>query len=167
MRRAIPLPGGRVQVALVPADPYSAELMDEMIEGKEVAADIKQDRRRGELNLYWAGIGLLVANYSGPAPTYITLGNRQVDASRIWPTSRKYHDMLMSATGNVTKLWRRDGTYREDVDSIALDNMGADEFTTYFETARAVTVELFGYDPWQAWKDEADKRRVNKFKGKP
>lgn len=162
-RCAMQLAAGATVVALVPADPYSAELMDELLD-QDYTIDVKQSRQRGELNLYWAGIGQLVKNCSGPDPAFIRLGNRTVDASRLWPTSRKYHDMLMEATGHVTRLWRIDGTFRVDVDSVALDNMEAEEFKAYFESARAITVGLFGYDPWEAWKEEASLRRVAKFK---
>ena len=68
--------------------------MDELLD-QDYTIDVKQSRQRGELNLYWAGIGQLVKNCSGPDPAFIRLGNRTVDASRLWPTSRKYHDMLM------------------------------------------------------------------------
>ena len=164
VRRVYQLAAGATVVGLAPADPYSEEILADLFDGETYSVDVKQDRRRGDINLYWAGIGLLVKNYSGVDPAFIRLGAREVDASRIWPTSRKYHDMLMSATGHVTRPWRIDGTFREDVDSIALDNMEQDEFKAYFERARAITHALFGYDPWDAWKDEATERRVAKYR---
>lgn len=164
VRRAYKLATGATVVALAAADPYSEELIGELFDGEEYTAELKQNRRRGELNLYWAGIGLLVKNYSGPSPAIINIGKRAVDASRMWPTSDYYHEMMMEATGHVTRLWRLDGTFRVNVDSIALKNMDQADFSAYFEHAKAITFGLFGYDPWQAWKEEANRRRVAKFR---
>lgn len=130
-----------------PADPYTAEIMDTIPEdGKRFAVDLKEDRSKGELAFYWAGIGLLVNNFTD-------------EAREKWPNSERFSKALLEATGHSTRWWRLDGTYTDRADSIALNKMEAAEFETYFETARAMVVSMFGYDPWDLWAQEKDNKR--------
>ena len=123
---------------LTPADPQSFELIEGLKEGKVYSVEIKESRSRGELNLYWAGLGLLIENFS--------------DAHRqMWPTARKYHEGMLDGLGYTYRLWRADKTFRVAVDSIALDKMTDEEFKVLFETVREITQRLFGWDPWDRW----------------
>lgn len=130
---------------LVPADPWALEQLDGIREGEEVHVRVTMVRKRGTLNLWWAGIGLLVQNLD------------EEDRKR-WPSARKMHDALLEALGFVEKIWRIDGSYRTQVDSIALDNMSEEEFAELFEQAKALVMKLWGWDPWQTWLDERPPR---------
>lgn len=146
------LAGGGYQIALVATDPHSEELIEELPLGKDFRADIKEDRTKADLKIYWASLGLLVANYSGPQPALITILGHRRNPARMWPTSESVHLMLMEALGHTHKLWRVDGTYRIEVDSIALDAMGETDFKAYLANATHILTELFGYDPVAEWK---------------
>lgn len=143
---------------LAPADAYSQELINGLKPGKTYKVEIKEDRSRGTLNLYWAGVGLLVNNYSGPGGGLIQVNGRRYNPAALWPTSRKYHQMLMKATGHVERVYWIDRSlpggigWRDEVDSIALEAMEEDEFNAYFEQAQAITFSLFDWNPWDQWK---------------
>lgn len=123
---------------LTPADPQSFELIEGLKEGKVYSVEIKESRSRGELNLYWAGIGLLIENLSD-------------EDTKKWPTSRHYHEAMLDSLGYTYRLWRVDGTFRSVIDSIAIDKMGDADFKVLFEKVRAITEQLFGWSPWDKW----------------
>lgn len=128
---------------LKPADAWAAEQIDALPRNKRLNARITEQRSLGQLGWYWAGLALLVDNFD--------------DADREkWPNSRKFHKMVLEALGYFDKIWRIDGTYRIEVDSIAFDEMTEDEFQTAFEAVRAFVVKQWGYDPWDMWKAERD-----------
>lgn len=130
---------------LVPIDAWALEQLDALPEGKDLSVRVTQPRSIGRLNWYWAGLGLLVENLD--------------DEDRAkWPNARKMHNAFLEALGYVEKIWRIDGSFRIQVDSIALDNMTEEEFAQLFENVRAMAVRLFGYDPWQVWMDERPPR---------
>lgn len=130
---------------LVPIDAWAAEQLDALPEGKDLSVRVAQSRSRGKLNLWWAGLGLMVEN----------LPEHQ---QRMWPTARALHEALLEALGFVHKLWRVDGTFRIQVDSIALDNMEEEEFNEVFERGRALCVAICGYDPFETWVQQAKER---------
>ncbi len=146
-------------IRLSPVDYVSEEMIRGLKRNKKYKVEIREDRSRGDLNLYWAGIGLLVQNYSGPGGAVCKINGRRYDPSRLWPTSRSYHEMLMKATGHMKKKYFIDRDkpggigWTEEVDSIALDNMSDEDFKSYWELAQALTVELFDFSPWEAWKE--------------
>lgn len=118
-------------------------------------AEIKPDRTRGDLRLYWAGLGVLHDNLDE-------------DDTERWPTKRKLHDTMMDALGFVHKVYRLDNSYRLETDSIALDNMSEEDFKSVMEMVRAAVVKRWGYDPWDEWtkrKDEEDAARKRLAKG--
>lgn len=147
---------------LVPADPFSQETLDKLKPGYEYKVTITEDRSRGDLKLYWAGIGLLVANYKGPDAAMVFVGDTPFDPGFLWPSSRDYHEAMMKAAGNVTRKYslkfddpdHPEGVvhWTEEVDSIALDNMENDDFLEYWEFAQYFTVKVFGWNPWDEWK---------------
>jgi muconolactone delta-isomerase len=136
---------------IVPADPRSEEMIDELRPGTTYKAEVTEDRLRstnGNRRLYWAGLGLLVKNFSDE------------DEAR-WPTSRHYHNAMLEALGYVERLWRIDGSYRNVPNSVAQDAMDDTEFDVLFERIRSLTVKLFRYDPWDAWKAlKEDEKRL-------
>ena len=133
------------QGRLVPIDAWAAEQLDAIPNGKDLSVRVTQSRSRGKLNLWWAGLGLMVDN----------LPDHQRD---MWPTARALHEALLESMGFVHKLWRIDGTYRVQVDSIALDNMDEEEFSEVFERGRAICMQIAGYDPFETWVQEAKAR---------
>jgi hypothetical protein len=142
------------RIVLVAADPYSEELMFSLGMGKDYNLSLTGARKRGNLNLYWAGLATLVDN----------LGGR--DKQR-WPTSRHLHDTMLLALGFTHRLYRLDPKSIDGVgwidipDSIAIDNMDEDEFAQLFETIRGAVVKRWGWDPWDSWKDEKDAAKAN------
>lgn len=138
-RRTIRLAKGGFMTVLVAADPYSEEVLSELEDHLKYRVDIKSDRRKGDLNLWWAGIGLLHYNLSE-------------EEEAIWPTTRKLHNAILDALGYTEREYKIDGSYRVVVDSVALDNMDQSTFSRMFEMARAVTVKRWGWDPWEEWK---------------
>lgn len=135
--------------ALVPADPYSAELLDGYKNKHQLKVDIRSDRSRGKLNEYWAGLGLLVANFDDE------------DKER-WTDSKKLHKTMMEALGYSERVYRLDGTYRMEVDSVALDNMDEETFLEVFERIRAAVVRRWGWDPWDEWKKLKEEEKIAK-----
>jgi hypothetical protein len=147
-------------IRLSPVDYVSEEAMRSLKRGKKYKVEVREDRSRGDLNVYWAGIGLLVRNYSGPGGAVCRINGRRYDPRALWPTSRSYHEMLMKATGHMKKKYFIDRDkpggigWTEEVDSIALDNMEDEAFKNYCEMAAAITVELFDFDPFEEWKKQ-------------
>jgi len=129
------------QGRFVPVDAWGAEQIDALPRDVEYALSYTRPATAtGKRNWYWAGLGLLVENFS--------------DEHRAkWPSARKVHNMLMEAMGYVDRLWRVDGTFRIEVDSVSFDKMDDAEFSELFETARSIVAPLFGYDPWSKWMD--------------
>lgn len=123
---------------LVPENPWSLELLEGFPEGKPLSIELKASRSKGELNLYWAGLAVLIDNFS------------EADEKK-WPTPRHYHEAMLEALGYTYKLWRIDGRFRVMIDSIALDKMDDDDFKALFEKVRALTQRLFRYSPWDSW----------------
>lgn len=134
---------------LTPADPQSFELIEGLKEGKVYSVEIKQSRSNGSLRLYWAGLALLVHNFSD-------------EHAKMWPTSRHIHEACLEALGYTYKQWRVDKTFRVVVDSIALDKMPDDEFDAMFEKVRVIILGLFGYDPFDTWVAEKEAEQANK-----
>lgn len=128
---------------LVTVDWYSSEKLEAYPEGVDLSVRITSSKRIGALNWYWAGLGLFCEN---------TEDER-------WPSSRKMHETIMEELGFTTKIWRIDGSFRVVTDSIAIENMGDDEFAIVFEKARAFIVLHFNYDPWEIWMQQAKERR--------
>lgn len=123
---------------LTPADPQSFETIETLKDGKVYSVEIKESRSRGELNLYWAGLSVLIENFSD-------------EDEKKWPSSRHYHEAMLDSLGYTYRLWRIDGTFRRVIDSIALDKMEDADFKVLFERVREITQRLFGYSPWDKW----------------
>lgn len=137
-----------------PADPMALERSDRtFVQGAEIEAKIVRatanvhDWRQGQNRLYWAGLGLLVQNLD------------EENAEK-WPSARHFHDAILQHFGYTYRQWKIDGTFKVEIDSVAFDKMDDGDFATLFERARGVTVNLFGYDPWDAWKAEKDAERA-------
>lgn len=138
---------GTGNLRLAPADAYSAELLEGLRREKFYNLTISEERSRGRLNHWWAGIGLLREN---------------IDDER-FPTSRHLHHAILEELGCVTRFYRIDGTFKTEADSIALDAMSEEEFEEIFERARALAVSEWGYDPWQLWQQEAEAKKQAKI----
>lgn len=134
---------------LVPADPYSAELLDKLDRRKIYNVDVGEERKRGKLNLYWAGLALLHENLTP-------------EQDKLWPTARKLHEAFMEELGYVTKRYRIDHSYKIEPDSIALDQMQEEEFSVVLERAKALAVAVWKWDPWAEWVRQAQERKDNR-----
>jgi hypothetical protein len=132
-----------------PADMHALEHADRTfvqgarLEGKMTRPVVAHDRRQSQNRLYWAGLGFLVKNFD------------EEDEKR-WPTSRHLHDAMLDALGYKYKLWRIDGTFKVEVDSVAFEKMDDADFDDLFEKVRAIVFRLWGWNPWDAWKAEKD-----------
>jgi hypothetical protein len=135
------------RLALVPADPLAEEDIAGLDRSQSFMVQVTAGRRRGPLNKWWAGLALLHANL----PEHL---------EKRWPTTRKLHDAFLEEMGFVTRLYRIDGSWREEVDSVALDAMEDAEFGVLQEKARALCIKVFGYDAWQAWEDEQEAKKA-------
>lgn len=149
-RRVVQLAGGAYVTVMVAGDPYTDEQLEGLTPGQVYKAELKTDRSRGDLNLYWAGLGLLQK----------TALSEEEDLH--WPTSRHLHEMLLDALGYTIKLWRVDGTYRKVVDSIALEKMDDADFKILVERVKAVVLARWGIDPWSEWKAIKDNEAAKK-----
>lgn len=123
---------------LAPLDARTAELIYLTLKpGKRYKITVANDRSRGQLNLYWAGLALLKENLPE-------------DMEGRWPTTTALSKMLLEALGYTRTEYYKDREVQV-ADSIALDNMDATAFSEYFERARALVVALVGFDPWAEW----------------
>lgn len=129
---------------LVPIDAWAMEQLDAIPEYKEVAVTVSEERSRGSLNLWWAGLGLLVSNLND-------------EDDHRFPTSRRLHEAFLEDLGYVEKVYRVDGSFTLRAMSVALDNMEEADFKILMERAAKIAIEYFGYDPWQTWKDARPK----------
>jgi hypothetical protein len=134
-----------------PADMPALEAANNYLLGSVLDGHFKrpakaEDWRSGQMRLWWAGLKLLVD----------ALGDER------WPTTRKMHNLILEELGFTERIWRIDGSYRNEVDSIAIDNMEDEAFEALFERARVFCLANFGFDPWQQWVDEKDAARANR-----
>lgn len=124
---------------LAPIDAWSEEQVLALPQGITFNVRTTEDRSRSELNLYWAGLGYL--------------RETAVDDLK-WPTTRKLHRTIMEALGYVERIYRIDGSYWVEPDSIALNEMEDAEFKTYFERAKTFVWLNWHVDPWAEWLKE-------------
>lgn len=128
---------------LVPIDPWAREQIDALPEGKDLHVRASERRTHGLNGLYWAGLGLLVDNFD------------EADA-KMWRTSKRLHKTLLCELGYVERIYRIDGTFTEQADSVAFDEMDEADFKELFEHVRAMVVKRWRYDPWDLWKANRD-----------
>lgn len=133
--------------ALYPIDPWSEERLYGYAEKTPLDIVATNAKRKNKLGLYWAGLGTLQHNLSE-------------EQDKLWPTQRALHGMLMLEVGVTLIQYRQDQTYFFIPDSIAINNMGDDDFDIVFERVRQVVNDLFGWDPWDIWIAEAKRKRA-------
>lgn len=133
------------QGRLVPIDAWAAEQVDALPRDKDLTVRVTTSRSNGRLNLWWAGLGLMVENLPD-------------EKRKMWPSARKMHHALLEAMGYVERIYRIDGTFRTEVDSVAFENMEEDEFIELFERGRALCIEIVGFDPFELWVQDAKAR---------
>jgi hypothetical protein len=136
MRRERNRPG------LHPIDAWAAEQVDALPFDKDLSVRVTLNRSHGRLNWWWAGLGLMVDN----------LPDHQ---RKMWPTARKMHNAILEALGFVERIYRIDGTFRTEVDSVSFEAMDEEEFIEVFERGRALAIGIVGYDPFELWMQEA------------
>lgn len=144
-----------------PADSAAVEMADQLPRDKRLHAKVTvasaragaEDPRTGKMNLYWAGIGILLQNQLA-----------HVD-------KKEMHEHLMGELGYTERHYRivgqnPDGSTIYDFTieprSISKLNMQDDDFDILFERARAYVVEHHGFDPWDTWIDEAEAKEAAK-----
>lgn len=124
----------------------NAYLINTVLDGHFKRPARAEDWRSGQMRLWWAGLKLMVD----------ALGDER------WPSTRKMHNLILEELGFVERIWRIDGSYRNEVNSIAIDSMEDDEFEALFERARVFCLANFGLDPWQVWVDEENAAKANR-----
>ena len=132
---------------LVPADAYAAEQIDSLPRDTRLNATItvarsgREGEQAGLLRLFHAGINLLFDNVDGAGP-----GGQ-------WPTPRHLRREIFIGIGFFVEMQLANGT-RRDAESIALDKIDLEDFKYIFESCEAYVVKRWGWNPWQAWKEQ-------------
>lgn len=133
---------------LVPLDVGAAEDIDrDLREGATYRVTVTAaDGGDRTLAKYMAGVGIAFYNLSDE------------DRAR-WPSPNKLSEMLLIALGyshkEHIKLNRdsADGTSYQIVADSKRQMVKDGTFDEFFELARALSVKLWGYDPWQKWEE--------------
>ena len=115
--------------SLVPASAFDDEMLSELETGKDVEVTFKQRRSNEQLRLYWAMLKKLN------------------DATDAYPTVYKLHRAIKFDLGFVEKMVSLHGVEFYEDDSIALANMDAPTFKTYFDRAVELLAWKYGIDP--------------------
>jgi hypothetical protein len=124
---------------LVPDDPWSEETIRALPKNVALKVEIKADRVPETMKLYWAGLGhLLKTTFSA-------------EDQAMWPTTTHLHRSIMEKLGYVERFYRLDGTYRLEVESIAMNKMSETTFRELFERVKMAVQEVWGVDPWADW----------------
>lgn len=132
---------------LVPIDPASQEAILKLrpFVIYHVVPEVPEGQReehRQALGFYMAGIGLLADNLDDVGP------------GRKWPTKDHLRKHFLRALGYANPVYRRDGSYTTEPESMAMDAMPIEVLRELTEQSRAYAIETWGYDPWLSWSDE-------------
>lgn len=130
---------------LRPMDAYAEQQVDELPAGNynmraaRMTGKYKEERE-GLRGLWWAGCDLLSQNVE----------------HKLWDTKRKVSDEILKGLGFVRPRFRIDKTVDMIPVSTSEENMDDEEFIVLLERARALCLDRWGMDPFQAWVDEQD-----------
>lgn len=135
--------GGR----LFPGDAWADEQVAQLPDGRYTARLSKQTRagreeREAHRALWWAGCTLLAQNSDSP----------------LLDTQRKVHEHILMSLGFVRPRFRVDGGFDMVPVSTSEAEMDDEEFEILQEKARAYSIQRWGYDIWQAWVDEQERK---------
>lgn len=119
----------KTDMGLSPMGPFDQEELDRAKIGQCYDLVPRTKRSNPQQGLYWSIL------------------NRLVEATQAWPTAGHLHDVLVRECGFVTPVLNPfTGLYREERDSTAFDQMSAEEFSHYVDTAFAKLSEWLGFD---------------------
>jgi hypothetical protein len=138
MSKKPPILCRKEQGRLVPAHSFAAEQIDALPNGKDLWVRVTQVRSNSQLNLFWAGLGLVVDNFDD-------------EMLRKYPTTRKLYRALLIDLGYAETLYRIDGSVMIIEDSVSFEAMEQDEMNRLMDRAAVRFVEWIGYDPFDAY----------------
>lgn len=124
---------------LAPSSQFDSEMLGELPYGVDLEVTIKHRRSLPQLRAYWVGIGELIK------------------ATECHPTPEKAHRAIKFDLGYVEPMKRLDGSIVYAVDSIALSEMEDAEFRAFFDRAKRLVIQTYGFDPWE---NKSNERRV-------
>lgn len=127
--------------SIVGADPWAEEEIAKLPFGKAFTITVSEDRSLPQNNLFHAGLAL--AQHNLPE-----------ELDRQFPTPTHLKKAFLIALGYAEPIYRIDGSFYMEADSVAFSAMNAEDFTAMFDRAKVLAVEWLGYDCWQAWIDQ-------------
>ena len=132
---------------LVPVDQYAQEQILTLPVGRVFHVrpedvDGAQEEHRRVLAFYMVGIKRIFDDR--PDCGY----------GRKWPTPNHLRRHILRAIGFAEPVYRRDGTYKLEVQSMAMDVMALDELRDCLEQTRTYCLAAFGMEPWQDYADQ-------------
>ena len=116
---------------LEPVGAQDADALSVYQVGHWVNVTVKQRRSNEQQGMYWAGL------------------QRAVEATEAYPTADHLHEAVKLALGYTTPIRALDGTVMFVPDSTAFGKMDRGQFTEFFDRARKLVIERFGFDPWE------------------
>lgn len=129
MKDKRPIRAVRKGRALVPCGALDLDAFTAVKEGEPVEITIKQRRSLPQLRAYWQMLHNLV------------------DATGAYPTADHAHTAMKFACGITIPMKTLTGDVFLIPDSTAFDKMQAPEFRAYFDLARKLIIERYGFDP--------------------
>lgn len=129
----------RVGKTLQCFDRFSAEDFDAIKEGVDLRVVVTQKRSNPENNFFHAGIQLAWDNFDH-------------EMRLKFSNPEKLKKAILIGLGFAEPLYRIDGSFSMEADSVAFDKMDQDRFNYVFNEAIVLCEDWLGYDPWAAWK---------------
>lgn len=123
---------------LVPIDAWASEQIDALPAGKDLWVRVTQVRSNSQLNLFWAGLGLVVENFD-------------TEMARKYPTTRHLYRAMLIDLGYCDVLYRVDGSVMVVENSVAFESMEQDDMNLLMDRAAVRFIEWIGYDPFEAY----------------
>lgn len=134
---APPLILRRTERGLEPRSRMARDILDKYPVHSDVEITIRKRRSSAQNALYWSGL------------------QRFVEATDAYPTAQHAHEAVKMDLGYTTPVKSLRGEIRYVPDSSAFARMDAPAFARFFEAARKLVIETFGFDPWAEDKEEA------------
>lgn len=137
------------QGRLTALDAFGQEQIDKLPLGRLFIEIDEEEAEDGVRNLFMAGIGVLFDNIDGTGP-----GGE-------FPTPNSLRREILREIGFADPILRVDGIKKEPR-SMARGKMSYDELVVVLEVSRAYCVQRWGFDPFEAWKEEKDAEAANR-----
>lgn len=112
--------------ALWPVSAADAEILDGLVQGKDIEVTFKYRRIPEQLRAYWWFLSYVI------------------EATDAYPTADHLHEAIKFELGYVRKMAKLNGEIVIVPDSVALSAMDGHEFSEYFKRAERLIAERFG-----------------------